>query len=217
MNRAFIFDMDGVLVDSERAWLGYDDALLSELFGKEIAEKIGDVIGMSLKVVYAKGVEYGAIIDYETYVSKYDSAATHVYNRAELTPDAERLVGFLKKHGFRLGLVSSSRRKWIEQVLPRLSFKDHLEQIVSLNDREDMRPKPAPDGYIEVLQKLNADPERSIVLEDSNTGIQAAKAAGAYVIGFRGNLVPGYEQGGADTYAETMNGVVSVVEKFIQR
>lgn len=217
MNRAFIFDMDGVLVDSERAWLGYDDALLSELFGKEIAEKIGNVIGMSVKVVYAKGVEYGATIDYETYVSKYDSAATRVYNRAELTPDAERLVEFLKKHGFRLGLVSSSRRKWIEQVLPRLSFKAHLEQIVSLNDREDLRPKPAPDGYIEVLQKLNADPEKSIVLEDSNTGIQAAKASRAYVIGFRGNLVPGYEQDGADTYAETMQGVMGVVEKFIQQ
>lgn len=120
----------------------------------------------------------------------------------------------LKELNFRLGLVSSSPRKWIDYLLPRLSFSDKLEQIISLNERPDLKPKPEPDGYLEALDNLEADPQLSLILEDSNSGIQSAKASGAYVIAFRGNLVDGYSQKGADTYADTMDDVIKLVEAY---
>ena len=83
-----------------------------------------------------------------------------------------------------------------------------------LNERTDLKPKPEPDGYLEALKNLEADPKLSIILEDSNSGIQAAKASGAYVIGFKGNLVDGYVQKGADVYADTMQDVIKLVEAY---
>lgn len=61
---------------------------------------------------------------------------------------------------------------------------------------------------------LGSTPQTTIILEDSNHGISAAKAAGAYIIGFQENLVPGYQQKGADVYAKDINEVIELVEQF---
>ena len=213
--KAFIFDMDGVLIDTERTWMAYGNDFLVNLFGKEIADEIGDTIGMTVNTVYEKAISYGASTNYDEYLKIYDKEAAFIYSKATITGGVEQLVEKLVFLKFKLGLVSSSRRNWIDRVLPRLSFRDRLEQIISLNDRSDLKPKPNPDGYLEALKNLRANPKYSIVLEDSNSGIQAAKAAGAYVIAFRGNLVEGYEQKGADAYAGTMDDVSRLVEKFV--
>ncbi len=83
-----------------------------------------------------------------------------------------------------------------------------------MQDRPDLKRKPAPDGFVEAFRMLGATPADSFVLEDSNPGIESGKAAGAYVIGYRGNLVNGYEQTGADAYADTMDDVIKLVKKF---
>ena len=89
--------------------------------------------------------------------------------------------------------------------------------ILSIRERPELKPKPSPEGFLEALRILDASAEKSIVLEDSNPGIAAAKAAGCFAIGFRGYLIPGYEQQGADAYADTMDDVVKIVEQFTQR
>ena len=207
--------MDGVLIDTERTWVAQGNNDLVNLFGKEIAEKIGDTIGMTVNAVYEKAVNLGASIDYEEYLKIYDREAASVYAKSKITEGVGELAEKLIALNFKLGLVSSSRRIWINYMLPRLPFRDKLEQIISINDRPDLKPKPNPDGYLEAIQKLGAVPKTSIILEDSNSGIQAAKAAGAYVIAFQGNLVEGYEQKGADAYAGTMDDVIRLVEKFV--
>jgi len=170
--------------------------------------------GATVNGEYEKAVSMGFSVDYEEYLRRYDMEADRVFSRAEITEGVDQLAKALIKLNFKLGLVSSSPRKWIDHVLSRLSFSDNLEQIISLNDRTDLKPKPEPDGYLEALKNLEADFKASIILEDSNSGIQAAKASGAYVIGFRVNLVDGYVQRGADTYADTMDDVIQLVEAY---
>lgn len=214
MNKAFIFDMDGVLVDSERAWGGREIALLEDLLGHEFASQLGDtIIGTSIRDTYERAVARGASISWEEYQRRYDETAKIVLREASISKGLEKLGEKLLSLDYKLGLVSSSPRRWIDQVIPRLPFRDALEVIISLTDTPALKRKPYPDGYIEALRTLHAEPAKSIILEDSNPGIQSAKASGTYVIGYRENLVPGYSQTDADEYADTIEDVVRIVER----
>ncbi|HSW88764.1 MAG TPA: HAD family hydrolase, partial [Candidatus Saccharimonadales bacterium] len=82
----------------------------------------------------------------------------------------------------------------------------------SLDKRSDLPHKPAPDGYLEAIRMLGSTPQSTIILEDSNAGIASAKAAGAFVIGLRENLVEGQSQNGADIYADNINEVISIIK-----
>lgn len=64
------------------------------------------------------------------------------------------------------------------------------------------------------MKALEASPESTVILEDSNSGIKSAKASGAYTIGLKQNLVNGYIQEGADAYAETMADVIDIVSRL---
>jgi beta-phosphoglucomutase-like phosphatase (HAD superfamily) len=217
MNKAFIFDMDGVLINSERAWGDEEHVLLEDMFGKPIAEAVSDTIGVSIQTTYQKARDLGATISYQECMDRYFEGALKVLARAEITLGADVLVERLSALGFKLALVSSSPQRWIDQVLPKLSFADKFEYIESLFEHPELKPKPEPDGYLEALRRLSAEPKGSVILEDSNPGITAGKAAGAYTIGFRENLVHGYQQTGADAYADKMDDVIALVEKFIQQ
>lgn len=212
MQKAFIFDMDGVLVDSEQIWARYEKTFLTKLLGKEIYEKIGDMIGDNLNSVYDRAVRLGSTVTKEAFIQAYDKQATLVYQEVHLAEGTEKLLQLLTSQNFAIGLVTSSREAWIEMFFARFPFLQ-FSQRISLTDRADLQPKPAPDGYKEMIKSLKAKPEDSIVLEDSNRGIASAKAAGAYVIGFQQNLLPGYKQTGADVYAKNMNDVMSIVQK----
>ncbi|MFH1401414.1 MAG: HAD family phosphatase [Parcubacteria group bacterium] len=211
MNKAFLFDMDGVLINTEKVWAAGNGGDIVNVFGAEIAQKLGDTIGATINSEYQRAIRVGFSMDYEEYLERYNKEAVRVFSQAEVTEGVERLAENLIVLNFKLGLVSSSPRKWIDYLLPRISFGNKFEQIISLNDRNDLKLKPEPDGYLEALKNLKADPKLSIILEDSNPGIKAAKAAGAYVIGFKGNLVEGYIQNGADAYADTMDDVIKLV------
>lgn len=212
MNKAFIFDMDGVLIDNERAWVEHEKELFPRLFGEEIGHKIGQTTGLGLDAIYERAVALGYKTDREIYLKQWDESAKKIYDSTSLTKDINKLCEYLVSHDFKLGIVSASPLEWINWVIERLDFKDKLEVIISLDERRDLKHKPAPDGYQEAMKLLGATPETTIILEDSNTGIAAAKAAGAYVIGFSGNLVDGYKQEGADVYAKNVEEVLEIVK-----
>jgi len=214
MNKAFIFDMDGVIVNSEQAWSKHGSNFLKELFGEEIAKKIGDPIGMTVNTIYGIAAQNGFSMDKNKYLEIYDKQAAHIYSKANITEGVEKLAQALLKSGYKMGLVSSSRLKWINHVLPKLSFGKHFEHIISVNDRPDLKPKPNPGSYLETIAKLEASPKTTIILEDSNSGIKAAKLSGAFTIGFNQNLIPGYKQNGADIYANNMFEVVKIIQSF---
>ena len=176
---------------------------------------MGEREGLSVDLVYDKALEAGAMLDKKEFLKRYDERIARVYARSQITNGIDKLVNYLSAHTFKLAIVSASPVHWMEYVLPRLSFRSSIDEIVSIQDK-GLQSKPAPDGYLEALRLLKVDAHRSIVLEDSNPGITSGKAAGCYVIGFRGNLIEGYVQTGADAYANSMEDVVELVTRFIR-
>ncbi len=217
MNKAFIFDMDGVLIDTEHAWEGLKHQMLTRLLGPDVAANIGDLIGTSIPYLYQKAHALGSLVSQDEIAKAYRETAVDVYATSKITDNLDALVEMLLREGFRIGLVTQSPQTAIDHVLPRISFRDRLEVIISLYERDDLEMKPAPDGYLEAFRVLGADPQRSFVLEDSNPGIASAKAAGAYAIGFRGNMLASYIQKGADAYANTIDDVIKLVDEFTRQ
>ena len=214
-NKAFIFDMDGVIIDSERAWGNEERILLESMFGRDIAEKINETVGVSIQTMYEKAMYLGGSVPYDEYIERYDKVALKILARAKITLGTAELVNWLNEHNYRIGLVSSSPQKWIDQVLARLSFARAFDHVESVFEHPELKPKPAPDGYLDACENLGAKPENCIVLEDSNPGIAAAGAAGCYVIGFRAHVSDAFVQTGADAYADTMEDVIKLVAKRV--
>lgn len=216
MQKAFIFDMDGVIINTEQVWHKCENDFLDKILGKELSAKIGDTVGVSVNTQYEKAKAFGFTMSQEDFQKTYDEAAFRVYDRSSITVGVDKLADFLILNDFKLGLVSSSPRSWIDQVLPKLSFRDKIASIISLNDRTDLKPKPNPDGYLETIRRLKSRPKATVILEDSNSGIKAAKASGTYTIAFSQNLIEGYKQIAADAKACTMPEVIGIVNKFLQ-
>lgn len=214
--RLFVFDMDGVLVASEKSWIEDEADFYVKLFGPDIAHAIGDMVGVSIEDIYEKAKALGTRVTHEEYSRKSDEAAMRVYNRCPISLGTDELVDYLTKHDWQIALLSSSPMHWIEQVTNRLQWRDKLALALSLNAHKELRPKPASDGYLYLLKTLHADPKHSIALEDSNPGIASARAAGLFTIGYREHLPVGYEQEGADTTAETMKDVLARLHDLVE-
>lgn len=217
LTRAFIFDMDGVLIDSESAWIPCQTTFSTNLFGKKIYEKIGSTIGLSIDTIYQRAQQHGFAMNMEEYYAIYDAQASSIYSVAMTTNGLAELISFLKSSGYSLGLVSSSRRKWIDMVLTKLQLGNPFNCVISLNDEKHIRPKPAPDGYITAMDMLGAEPEQTIILEDSNSGISSALASGAYTIAYTEHLTPGSKQLRADAMAANMSEVREIVRARLRR
>lgn len=215
MNKAFIFDMDGVIIDSESVWVKYEPKFLPQLVGKNIYSKIKDkTIGSTVTKIYELAYRYGLEMDKNKFVSVYDSYAEIVYKEAKITAGVARFIENLIDINFKLAIVSSSRWRWIEATLAKMTkTANNFQYILSLND-EGIASKPSPQGYQKAMQALNAKPSSTIILEDSQRGIEAAKAAGAFVICLKENVANENVPKGADMYIETLKDLMKELDRI---
>jgi HAD superfamily hydrolase (TIGR01509 family) len=218
MKKAFLFDMDGVMADSETAWdqLGYDD-LLKSYFGLELFGKVKVNSGTSIKGIFDAFVVAGWQGDYAPFHKENEKIAKQIYDTIPLSLGLDELIQELDKRGFTIAVVSSSPTEWVESVINRLPSRQLITKIVSVNNHKTLKPKPSPDPYIFAMEELCVISEQTIVLEDSETGVTAAKASGAKVIcltmyqhGYDWQVLP--KDG--DFYAKTMTEVLDVVAKI---
>ena len=213
MTKAFIFDNDGVIIDTENASHQLEHDFFISVLGEEIFKKIGSSVGLSHEMIAKEAEKYGVHFDPKQYEDLIDKHVEEIFGNSPITSGVNALARDLIKLGYKLAVVSASKMSWLNIVLPRIEFAHDLKLVMSLFGRDDLRHKPHPDGYLAAMKKLGVSPKNTIILEDSNPGIQSAKASGAFTIGFRGNLVPGYVQEGADVYAENMNEVLELVKR----
>lgn len=214
MNKAFIFDLDGVLINNEPQWEIAKKEIFTKLFGKDIYLKLGSTVGLSMPAIHQKAVSFGATISLKTLIDEFYKYADKIYSATPITDGVEKLAKILIRNNFAIGVLSASPKEWMILVINRLSFKDNIGVIISLQDRTDLAHKPEPDGYLEVIKELNAVSSKTILLEDSNAGIQSGKRAGAFVIGLKQNLVNGYIQNNADVYVDRVEDVIKIVQDF---
>lgn len=181
MIQAVVFDMDGVLLDSEHVWDAAREQLVRERGGRWHDQAQRDMMGMSSPEwsrymhdrIGVPGTPEEISRDVVRRLEK------HYRERLPVVPGAREAVARLAEH-WPLGLASSSNRELIDLALDLLGVAGAFAATVS--SEEVARGKPAPDVYLEAARRLHVDPAAAAAVEDSHNGILAAKAAAMRVI-----------------------------------
>lgn len=185
MIKAVIFDMDGVIVDSEPIHFESDQLTLKH-FGIEAShEELNQYVGVSNPVMWAEMKEKYNLAEYvETLLEKQSYYKNYLFGIKKLEPIAgiPDLLAEIKNAGAKLGLASSSNRDFIEMVLMNLGIMDYFDMIVSGD--EVKKSKPDPEIFLKAAGNLKVNPEDCLVIEDSRHGVKAAILAGMKCIGF---------------------------------
>jgi HAD superfamily hydrolase (TIGR01509 family) len=178
---ALVFDLDGVLLDSEQVWNEAKEEVVREQGGRWREDAPRRMMGMSSPewAGYLHD-ELGVPLDPEEISDVVVRRLERIYReRLPLIDGAGEVV---ERLGARLplGLASSSNREIIDLFLDLSGLGPHF--AVTLSSEEVARGKPAPDVYLEVMHRMGADAADSIAVEDSENGIRAARAAGMRVV-----------------------------------
>jgi HAD superfamily hydrolase (TIGR01509 family) len=180
--RAVVFDLDGVIVDSEQVWNAAREQLVRERGGTWHERATADMMGMSSKEWsrYMRD-RLGVPMDpYDINDDVVQRVASMYEKGLPLLPHAVDAVREVAAR-WPLGLASSSNRPIIELVLERSGLAPCFTAVVSSEEVE--RGKPAPDVYLAVAGALGVDPTDCVAIEDSTNGIKSAVAAGMRTIG----------------------------------
>jgi HAD superfamily hydrolase (TIGR01509 family) len=181
MPDAVIFDLDGVLMDSEQLWNAAKEELVRESGGRWRDDAPTAMMGMSSPewAAYLRD-ELGVPMDTDAISREVVRRMLDGYRRElPLLPGARESVAALSAR-WPLGLASSSNREVIDLALELAGFRDAFRAAVSSEEVE--RGKPAPDVYLKVADELGAEPSHCVAIEDSSNGLRSAAAAAMTVI-----------------------------------
>ena len=179
---AIIFDLDGTLIDSMQLWREVD----TEFLGSR-----GIAVPTDLFEDMPHGNSFIQTASYfKTRFELPDSVASimqewtdmvgqHYSSTVKLKPGARELLDYIRAEGLPLGLGTSNSRELAEKALSQHGIWTYFSSVVT-GDMH-LKGKPFPDIYLQSAQQLNTAPENCLVIEDTLTGVQAAKAAGMTV------------------------------------
>jgi HAD superfamily hydrolase (TIGR01509 family) len=182
----FIFDMDGVIVDTEPLYIKMNKDFLSQHNAFISDEAYNQFIGISattmwdyLREKYHLPFTTNELIGLEKQ-AKYD-----ILDKSPLKPidGIVDLLDMLKSKNYRIAIASSSMRKNIELIISKTNLNGYFDCFISGEDIQ--YGKPAPDIFLKAMNHFHEIPENCIVLEDSKNGVLAANAANMFCIGFQ--------------------------------
>ncbi len=198
MKRAVVFDCDGLLLDTEECWTKGERALFAAYGRTFTPDHKRRLLGTSGE---ASGRILAGVLDQpggerELARELLDFCWGEVVGGAVPRPGAVELVDELRGT-VPIGVASNSPRDLVEAALGAAGLDGAFDAVLGVEDVR--RPKPDAEIYLAACERLGATPSRSVALEDSPTGVAAARAAGMYVIG-----VPSYE--GVELDADEVTG-----------
>lgn len=213
MPDAIIFDLDGVLMDSEQRWNEIKEALVRDAGGEWRAEAAVAMMGMSSPEwsAYLRD-ELGVPMDAEEISAEVVGRMSASYAEdLPLLPGAIETVRLLADR-WPLGLASSSNREVIDTFLRLADVGEDFRATVS--SEEVGRGKPSPDVYLEAARALGVAPTSCVAIEDSTNGLRAAAAAGMRVIAVPNEHYPP-EAEAVGLAALTVSGVAELTRDLI--
>ena len=192
--KAFIFDMDGVIFDSERLYLDCCVEIAETLEMEHIVETVHRCIGVTNDVT--------RMILMETYrdrelVDRFRDLSVALVREKieagllEMKPGVRELLEYLQTGGCCIALASSTQTDIVEKERADAGLRDYFSAVVGGDQAQ--RSKPNPDIFLKAAELLNEEPENCVVIEDSFNGIRAAKAAGMTAVMVPDQLEPDEE------------------------
>ena len=207
--RAVVFDMDGLLLETEELWDRAEGELFRRHGGAWTFEDKLAVMGTSFEHSarhYATRLGLPVERGPELVAEMYELMKAELERQVDARPGAVELVDRLRELGsVRVALASNSSRDMVDTALRSAGLTDAFEAIVTADDVE--RAKPAPDIYLLACERLGVAPSEALALEDTAPGIAAAKAAGLYTI-----AVPQF----AETDVSAADRVVDSLEALLE-
>ena len=189
MIAAVVFDLDGVLLDSEQVWDEAREQLAKERGGRWHPQAQRDMMGMSSTEWSRYMHETMGLPEPPEQINREVVERLSAIYRKHLPvlPGAEEAVERLAAR-WPLGLASSSNRELIDLALELLGV-DHLF-AATVSSEEVARGKPEPNVYLEAARRLGVDPAEAAAVEDSHNGILSAKSAGMRVVAIPNSHFP---------------------------
>jgi HAD superfamily hydrolase (TIGR01509 family) len=187
--RAFLFDFDGLILDTETAsragWQWLYRRLGQELPPEKWALMVGTVDGWDIWGHLEELV--GEPLDRPAWNERRYAHELTLLEAEQLRPGIADYLAYAEEHGLKRAIVSSSSRRWIDMHLERLERAFGWDAIVTA-DHDPSRAKPQPTLYLEALEALGVLAGDAVAFEDSPNGAAAAKAAGIFVVGIPNNV-----------------------------
>jgi len=183
---AVIFDMDGVIVDSEIHWKTTEGFFLQSLIPTWSVNDQDRIIGLGVLDLFALLTNtYHLQKTEEQFLAIYQEMANEIYGqKVSLMEGCAALLYALNSKNIPVALASSSPTSWINIMLDRFSLRDSFKVVVSADELVG-QGKPSPAIYLLTATRLGVSSDRCIAIEDSKNGVLSAKNAGMFCIGFR--------------------------------
>lgn len=182
---AVIFDMDGVLIDSELYWKDVDKIFFTSKGINLTEEIINFLIGRSEEEVARWLIKnFNLLQTVDGIIEERKKLSDLIYTRnSQPVKGVEELISLIKQSDKKLAVASSSALDRIRLIVDRFSWQKHFEKLVSA-DSVNSESKPDPGIYIHTAKQLGVEPSLCCVFEDSENGIKAAKGAGMSCVAY---------------------------------
>lgn len=214
MIQGAIFDMDGLMFDTEPVWgrcwtpafarFGYEPP--SPKFRADLRGTAGATMGAVFRRYLGPDVDFEGIYEAERQLVQAETS-----KHLDKKPGLDHLLSYLAAHGVPMAVASSSPQELIEKDLRTAGVDTYFSQVVSSFGMA--RSKPFPDVFLEAARRLETDPAHSMVLEDSYNGVRAGEAGGFVTI-----MVPDQEPADdemherATAVCESLDDVIGLIE-----
>jgi beta-phosphoglucomutase family hydrolase len=182
--KAVIFDLDGVIVESEDAHIEAERQTFLNYGVSVSAEELHRYTGTTAKAMFTELIaKYNLDTNFEEINHQKEQILFLLLDKdAEPTKGVLSLIRELKRKGVSLAVGSSSNRKLVDYVLNKLKLTRMFDCIISAEDVE--HSKPNPETFLTAATQLGVEPNQCVVIEDSKLGVEAAKNAGMKCIGY---------------------------------
>lgn len=182
MIKAVIFDMDGVMIDSEPLWEKTERILLARRDIEYTPTYRDQIVGLNQNDSGKLLVDtFNLKEDVQDIINERVEILTGIYEEElELVDELLPLINQLKEHKYNLAVASSSPMRVIDFVMNMFSLHQHFPVVVSGECTDDGKPHPAI--YLHTAERLEIEPHECVAIEDSINGVKSAKAAGMYCI-----------------------------------
>jgi HAD superfamily hydrolase (TIGR01509 family) len=186
MIKAFIFDFDGLILDTETPEVLTWQSIYSEHGHEFPALEWGRIIG-GYGISNFDAAEHltrltQGRLDAASLRARHQVESSAVVAKSPILPGVDNIIYKAKRLGLKLAIASSSPHSWVDTHAKRLGIFDHFDTVICSEDVPPGRTKPNPDLFLKALDQLKVRKSEAIVFEDSPNGVKAAQSAGIFVV-----------------------------------